>query len=84
MYFGVLVIRDWIQEPQNMLAGLRIEAIEEDGVSRAVLALQLQLGIIDNNVAVASDAKFLAYLQNDLRTCAWCRHESSSREAFML
>ena len=60
-----------------MFTGLRVEAVEQHRVSGAVFPLQFELWIVHDNVAIVTDGKFLAYLQNDLRACAWCRHESS-------
>src|SRR5579859_3414581 len=65
-----------------MLAGLSVKAVEQHGVCRAVLSCQLQLGIVDNDVPVVSNSQLLAYLQNNLCACAWCRHKSSLPQLF--
>ena len=61
-----------------MFAGLRVKAVQQHGVCSAVLSLQFEFWIIHDDVAVVSDSKLFAYLQNNLCACAWRRHKPSS------
>src|SRR5690242_8012073 len=83
VHLNVLVIRHGVQQPQNVLARLRVEAVEQRGVCSTFFPLQLQLRIVHDQVSIVSDAQFLTDLQNDLRSCAWCCHEPSSFGPFL-
>src|SRR6267142_5002237 len=61
-----------------MLAGARLEAVEQHGIGRALLALQFQFRIIQDQVAVISNAQFRANLHDNLGACARYRHEITS------
>src|SRR6267142_7270215 len=65
-----------------MLAGARLEAVEQHGIGRALLALQFQFRIIQDQVAVISNAQFRANLHDNLGACARCRHEFTSLRQF--
>src|SRR5467141_3376564 len=78
MHFQVFVIGERIQQTQNMLAGARLEAVEQHGIGCALLVLQFQLRIIQDQVAVISNAQFRANLHDNLCARARCRHESTS------
>ena len=56
MHFDVLVIRYGVEQAQNVLAGLRVEALEQHGVGRALLSVQFQLGIVHDQISVVPDA----------------------------
>src|SRR6267143_1059153 len=72
------MIGERIQQPQNMLAGARFETVEQHGIGGALLVLQFQLRIIQDQVAVISNAQFRANLHDNLCARARCRHESTS------
>jgi hypothetical protein len=72
------MIGDRIQQPQNMLAGACFEAVKQHGIGRALLAFQFQLRIVHDQIAVFPDTKFRANLQDNLGSCARCRHEFTS------
>jgi hypothetical protein len=61
----VRAIRDGVEKPQDVLSRLRIEAIQQNGVGSSVISEQLELRIVDYDVAVVFDAEFAAHLQND-------------------
>src|SRR6267142_356122 len=76
------MIGDRIQQPQNMLAGACFEAVEQHGISRALLAFQFQLRIVHDQIAVFPDTKFRTDLQNNPGACARYRHEITSLRQF--
>lgn len=60
------VIGEWLDKANDMLAGRRIEAVEQDGVGSAIVADQFEFRIIDYDVAIILDSQFTANLQRDL------------------
>ena len=49
MHLDVLVIGHGVQQPQDVFASLRVEAVQQHGVCGAILPFQLQLGIVYND-----------------------------------
>src|ERR1700675_5005323 len=65
MYTQMLVIRDRVEQAQNVLARLGIELIRKDRISGSYVWRQLQFRIIHDNFAVVPDSKRGADLQRN-------------------
>jgi hypothetical protein len=65
MFTEMFVIRNRIEQAQNVLAGLRIELIGEDCVGRSDVWRKLQFRIVHDNFAVVPDSKRGADLQRN-------------------
>jgi hypothetical protein len=72
----VFVIGHGIDEPEDVLAVLRIEAIKQNGIGSAVLLRQLQLGITYDHFAIVGDAQFGSHLQHNFHFFV-CGHNAS-------
>src|SRR5437879_4156281 len=54
----MLVVRERLAQPQDVLARVLVETVKEDCVGRPVICSQLQFGIVRGHVAIVSDAQF--------------------------
>src|SRR6266404_4084344 len=75
VHFHVFVVGDGLDEAEDVLAAVGVEAIEENGVGSAVFAGEF--GIADDNFAFVGDAKLHPHLQNNFHFLA-CGHGASS------
>src|ERR1700741_1596848 len=66
MNFHMPMIGHRFEQPQNMLAALRVEAINQHSVRCAVVGSKLKLRIIDHDVAIVLDSKLGSHLQRNL------------------
>jgi hypothetical protein len=78
MSFPVLVICDGILQAQYVFPGLRIKAVQQDGVGRPFIPDEFELRIINGDVAVVLDSKFAANLQDDFHFVLLRFHVSSA------
>jgi len=70
MFGQVLALRNRIDKPEDLNARLRVKSIQQDS-GGAVVAGELELRIVGDDVAVVLDAKLAADLQDDSRGY-WC------------
>jgi hypothetical protein len=80
----MFVVCDRLNQPQNVFACFRVEAVEQDSVGRPIIAHQLQLRIVHGHVAVVSNAQFGPDLQNNLHPFAIASHLFASQFAFSI
>jgi hypothetical protein len=78
----MFVVRDGLNQPQDVFPCFLVEAVKQDRVGCSIIARQLEFGIIHGYIAVVSNAQFGPDLQNDLHSFAIARHRLASRFAF--